>query len=418
MTTSATPAVWPPEVTLERDGIRLEPLTLAHEAGIAAAAADGELWNIRVTSVPEPQETRGYIETALKQRTEGSRLAFAVVDVAANDGKGKLVGSTSYHDIVANIRRVEIGWTWYAKSYQRSKVNTLCKLMLMQHAFETLGCAVVGWRASHMNFASQRAIERLGAKRDGVIRHHLGIRDGKVRDTVMYSMLADEWPAAKAKLEERLHSYSFPSPLRGEGPGERVTTALQTPLFGTQPAPSPQPSPTWGEGGNVRLEPITGDNLLAVLRLNPGAIGERMVATNAVSMAQASVSANAVPRAIVAGAGEAATPVGFIMLYDPTLDPALAAQDKAHTNSIDIWRLMVDFQQQGRGYGAAAIIGAARYAATRPGITQLRLSYVPREGNPSPFYKAMGFTETGEKDGIEIVMAQPLAALLARADAA
>ena len=384
-------SIWPPEVTLERGGIRLEPLTLAHEAGIAAAAADGELWNIRVTSVPEPQDTRSYIETALKQRAEGSRLAFAVIDVAANDGKGKVIGSTSYHDIVANIRRVEIGWTWYAKSYQRSKVNTLCKLMLMQHAFETLGCAVVGWRASHMNFASQRAIERLGAKRDGVIRHHLGIRDGKVRDTVMYSMLADEWPAAKAKLEERLHSYA---------------------------SPSPQPSTTRGEGANVYLAPITSDNLLAVLRLNPGAIGERMVATNAVSMAQASVSANAVPRAIVAGAGEAATPVGFIMLYDPTLDPALAAQDKAHTNSIDIWRLMVDFQQQGRGYGAAAIIGAARYAATRPGITQVRLSYVPREGNPSPFYKAMGFAETGEKDGIEIVMAQPLAALLARADAA
>lgn len=392
MTTPTTPAVWPPEVSLERDGIRLEPLTLAHEAGIAAAAADGELWNIRVTSVPEPQETRGYIETALKQRAEGSRLAFAVIDVAANDGKGKVIGSTSYHDIVANIRRVEIGWTWYAKSYQRSKVNTLCKLMLMQHAFETLGCAVVGWRASHMNFASQRAIERLGAKRDGVIRHHLGIRDGKVRDTVMYSMLADEWPAAKAKLEERLHSYA---------------------------SPSPQPSPTRGKGGaDVRLEPITSDNLLAVLRLNPGAIGERMVATNAVSIAQASVSANAVPRAIVAGAGDAAKVVGFIMLYDPTRDPALAARDEARADSIDIWRLMVDFQQQGRGYGAAAILGAARYSVTRPGVTQVRLSYVPREGNPSPFYKAMGFTETGEKDGIEIVMTQPLAALLARADAA
>lgn len=378
-------STWPPAVTLERDGIRLEPLTLAHEAGIAAAAADGELWNIRVTSVPEPQETRSYIETALKQRAEGSRLAFAVIDVAANDGKGKVIGSTSYHDIVANIRRVEIGWTWYAKSYQRSKVNTLCKLMLMQHAFETLGCAVVGWRASHMNFTSQRAIERLGAKRDGVLRHHAPIRDGKVRDTVMYSMLADEWPAAKEKLEGRLRSATPPPPARGES-------------------------------ANVRLELVTSDNLLAVLRLTPGAIGERMVATNAVSIAQASVSANAVPRAIVAEGGETAKPVGFIMLYDPTFDPELAAKDEAKADTIDIWRLMVDFQQQGRGYGAAAIIGAARYAATRPGITQVRLSYVPREGNPSPFYQAMGFTETGEKDGIEIVMAQPLAALLARAE--
>ncbi len=379
---------WPPEVILELDDIRLEPLTLAHEAGLAAAAADGELWNIRVTSVPEPQETRSYIETALKQRAEGNRLAFAVIDAAANDGNGKVIGSTSYHDIVANIKRVEIGWTWYAKSYQRSKVNTLCKLLLMQHAFETLGCAVVGWRASHMNIASQRAIERLGAKRDGVLRHHAPIRDGKVRDTVMYSMLAEEWPAAKEKLEAQLQRHGF---------------AAQSP-------PSPQPSPTAGEGAKVRLEPITSDNLLAVIRLNPGAIGERMVATNAVSLAQASVSANALPRAIMV----ADRPVGFLMLYDPTLDPALAAKDEAHADAIDLWRFMIDFQQQGKGYGHAAILEAARYASTRPGITRMRLSYVPREGNPAPFYRQLGFVETGEKDGIEIVMAQPLAALLAR----
>jgi len=380
---------WPAEVTLERDGIRLEPLSLAHEAGIAAAAADGELWNIRFTSVPEPQETRGYIETALKQRAEGSRLAFAVIDVAANNGKGKVIGSTSYHDIVPAIQRVEIGWTWYAKSYQRSKVNTLCKLMLMQHAFETLGCAVVGWRASHMNFASQRAIERLGARRDGVLRHHLGIRDGKVRDTVMYSMLADEWPAAKGKLEGRL-SRSLDGISPAQTPG------------------SPQLSPTGGKSAAAKLAPISGDNLFAVLRLNPGAIGERMVATNAISLAQAAYSANAVPRAIMAGD----QPVGFIMLYDPTLDPELAVKDKAHPDSIDIWRLMVDFQQQGKGFGEAAIREAARYASTRPGITHIRLSYVPREGNPSPYYRSLGFEETGDMDGIEVVMMQPLHSLL------
>ena len=199
MTTATASIPWPAEFTLERGGVRLEPLTLGHEEGLRNAAADGELWSIRVTSVPEPQETRGYIDTALKQRAEGSRLAFAVVDATT----GEVIGSTSYHDIVSGIKRVEIGWTWYAKSRQRSNVNTLCKLMLMQHAFETLGCAVVGWRASHMNFASQRAIERLGAKRDGAIRHHAPLRDGGVRDTVMYSMLAAEWPEAKAKLEAR-----------------------------------------------------------------------------------------------------------------------------------------------------------------------------------------------------------------------
>lgn len=368
---------WPPTVTLERNGVRLEPLTLAHEAALAAAAADGELWNIRVTSVPEPQETRAYIEGALKQRADGNRLAFAVIDVAS----GKVIGSTSYHDILPGIKRVEIGWTWYAKTYQRSHVNTTCKLMLMQHAFEVLGCAVVGWRASHMNFASQRGLERIGAKRDGVLRHHAPIRDGKVRDTVMYSMLADEWPAAKEKLEAKLAA------------GNTHKNALHD--------------------ATVSLAPITADNLLAVMKLTPGAIGERMVATNAVSLAQAAYSANAVPRAIMAGDAI----VGFLMLYDPTLDPALAAKDEAHADRVDLWRFMIDFQQQGKGYGKAAIVQAAHYAATRPGITHMRLSYVPREGNPAPFYQRIGFAETGEKDGIEIVMAQPLDALLAHSSA-
>ena len=371
MNTSANSALWPPETTLELDGIRLEPLALTHEAGIVAAAADGELWNLRFTSVPEPQETRAYIETALKQRADGIRLAFAVIDVATN----KVIGSTSYHDIIPAIKRVEIGWTWYAKSYQRSKVNTLCKLMLMQHAFETLGCDAVGWRASHMNFASQRAIERLGAKRDGVLRHHAPIRDGKVRDTVMYSMLAAEWPGAKKKLEARLannHASSMPL------------------------------------SGKVALQQITSDTLRSVLKLNPGAVGERMVATNAWSIAQGAYSANAVPRAIMAGD----VPVGFIMIYDATIDPALALQDEVLAGSVAIWRLMIDFQQQGKGYGEAAILEAARYAATRPDVTQIRLSYVPVEGNPSPFYKKLGFAETGEKDGVEIVMAQSIADLL------
>ena len=192
--------IWPPDITLERNGIRLEPLTLAHEAGVLAAAADGELWNIRVTSVPEPAQTKTYIESALAARKTGERLPFAVIDVAS----GALLGCTSYHDIVASIKRVEIGWTWYRKSVQRSHVNTTCKLMLMEHAFETLGCPVVGWRTSHLNFASQAAIERLGAKKDGIIRHHAPHRDGTVRDTVIYSMLALEWPEHKARLTARL----------------------------------------------------------------------------------------------------------------------------------------------------------------------------------------------------------------------
>ncbi len=183
-------------VILRDHGIRLEPLTLDHEAGLRTAAADGQLWRIRVTGVPEPEQTRAYIETALQMREQGSRFAFAVIDEAGE----RVLGSTSFHDIMPAVQRVEIGYTWYAQSVQRSHVNTTCKLLMMGHAFDTLGCAVVGWRTDNYNFASQRAIERLGAKKDGVIRHHQLRRDGTVRDTVMYSMTASEWPEAKAQL--------------------------------------------------------------------------------------------------------------------------------------------------------------------------------------------------------------------------
>lgn len=183
-------------VTLRDRGVRLEPLSLDHETGLAAAAADGELWKIRVTSVPAPHETRSYIETALLGRTQGHRFAFAVLD----DESGKVLGTTSYHDIVPAVRRVEIGYTWYAQSVQRTHVNTSAKLLLLAHAFGTLDCHVVGWRTDNFNFASQRAIERLGAKKDGVIRGHALRRDGTIRDTVMYSMRSGEWPEARAQL--------------------------------------------------------------------------------------------------------------------------------------------------------------------------------------------------------------------------
>ena len=183
-------------VTLRGHGLRLEPLALTHEAGLAAAAADGALCRIRVTSVPEPQETRAYIETALQMREAGSRLAFAVLD----DASGRVLGSSSYHDILPAVRRVEIGYTWYARSVQRTHVNTAAKLLLMGHAFDTLGCHVVGWRTDNFNHASQRAIERLGARKDGVIRGHALRRDGTIRDTVMYSMRSGEWPEARAQL--------------------------------------------------------------------------------------------------------------------------------------------------------------------------------------------------------------------------
>ncbi|GAB3489645.1 GNAT family protein [Curvibacter fontanus] len=183
-------------VTLALRGVQLVPLGLEHEAGLRAAAADGALWKLRVTGVPTPDETPAYIETALKMRAEGSRFAFAVVEELS----GRVLGCTSYHDILPAVKRVEIGYTWYAKSVQRTHVNTTCKLMLLTHAFDALGCHVVGWRTDNFNFASQAAIERLGAKKDGVIRGQALRRDGTIRDTVMYSLRSGEWPEVRAHL--------------------------------------------------------------------------------------------------------------------------------------------------------------------------------------------------------------------------
>ncbi len=187
-------------ITLADERVRLEPLGLGHVEGLKRAAADGELWTIRVTSVPDPDDTRGYVERALQAFAEGHRLAFVVLDAKS----GEVIGSSSYHDIVPAVERLEIGYTWYAKSRQRSHVNASAKLLLMTHAFETLGAKLVGWRTDNFNFASQRAIERLGARKDGVLRHHALRRDGTIRDTVMYSMSVGEWPEAKAELQSRL----------------------------------------------------------------------------------------------------------------------------------------------------------------------------------------------------------------------
>ena len=190
----------PSPITLEGHGVRLEPLAQDHHDGLVAAAADGRLWDLWFTSVPRAQETAGYIADALAGHRAGHMLPWAVRDLAT----GTLVGSTRYHDIMTSVDRVEIGYTWYSASRQRSHVNSACKLLLMTHAFETLGCQVVGFRTDNFNFRSQRAIEALGAKRDGVIRHHFRRRDGSVRDSVMYSVLVSEWPAVRRNLEWRL----------------------------------------------------------------------------------------------------------------------------------------------------------------------------------------------------------------------
>jgi N-acetyltransferase len=358
-------------------GVRLEPLGFQHEAGLREAAADGALWKLWFTSVPEPEQTRAYIETAHKMCAEGSRFAFAVIDEAT----GGVLGSTSYHDIVPAAQRVEIGYTWYRKSTWRSHVNTACKLILMRHAFDTLKLPVVGWRTDIFNSRSQRAIERLGARRDGVIRHHALRPNGSIRDTVMYSMLAAEWPAAKAKLEARL----------------------------AQPADAALPA------REVRIVPLSELTVLQAGRLamlSPGALGERMVAHNGGSIAQAAVSPCAVLRAAVWGEGPDALPAGMVLLYDPQLSPAaraLADSEGDDPGSLGIWRLSVGLAHQGRGVGEALMQWAIAYARERGCFHQIELSHMPGEGNASPFYERFGFRHNGEMDDDERVMVLKLA---------
>lgn len=187
-------------VTLDGYGVRLDPLAPEHAEGLRDAASDGRLWELWFTSVPERGEVEAYVAAALEGQRAGHMLPWVVRDAAS----GAVIGATRFHDIVPAIDRVEIGYTWYAKRFQRTHVNTACKLLLFTHAFDAVGCRVVGLRTDNFNFASQRAIERLGAKKDGVIRRHQARRDGTVRDSVMYSVLSEEWPDVKRHLALRL----------------------------------------------------------------------------------------------------------------------------------------------------------------------------------------------------------------------
>lgn len=191
-------------IQLEGHGVRLEPLNPTHADALRQAVTDGRLWELWYTVVPEPAQVDAYIETALAGQRDGRMLPWAVRELAG----GAIVGSTRYHDIVREIDRVEIGYTWYAQRWQRTHINTTCKLLLLRHAFDTLGCQVVGLRTDNFNFPSQRAIEALGAKKDGVLRHHHPRRDGSARDSVMYSILVGEWPDVRRNLELRLARHS------------------------------------------------------------------------------------------------------------------------------------------------------------------------------------------------------------------
>ena len=190
-------------ITLEGHGVRLEPLTTEHTGALSEAASDGRLWELWFTSVPAPNETARYVEDALAGQGLGHMLPWVVRELETNS----IVGTTRYHDIVPAIDRVEIGYTWYAQRWQRTHVNTSCKLLLLTHAFESLRCAVVGLRTDRFNVASQRAIAALGAHQDGILRHHQARRDGTARDSVMFSILAAEWTDVKRHLLLRLERH-------------------------------------------------------------------------------------------------------------------------------------------------------------------------------------------------------------------
>ncbi len=197
-------------VVLQDEHVALEPLSLAHVPGLERAAADGELWKLWYTGVPAPGGMRGYVEQALAMQAEGTALPFAVRD----QSDGAIAGSTRLFGFEPKLPRVEIGYTWYAAGRQRSHVNTACKRLLLGHAFETLRCVAVQFCTDLYNQASQRAIERLGARRDGILRSHRLRADGSVRDSVVYSIIAAEWPDVRRLLALKLSRQRFPPPRR------------------------------------------------------------------------------------------------------------------------------------------------------------------------------------------------------------
>ena len=193
--------------TLRDDYVLLEPLAPHHAADLEAAAADGELWNLWFTSAPAPGQAGGYIEKALAGLAANAMLPFAVREKSS----GQIVGTTRFYDFAPELPRSAVGYTWYAKRWQKRHLNTACKRLLLQHAFETLGCVAVEFHTDHRNLDSQRAIERLGAHKDGVLRAHKRRPDGTLRDTVCYSILASEWPDVQRWLTMRLGRLSAQS---------------------------------------------------------------------------------------------------------------------------------------------------------------------------------------------------------------
>jgi RimJ/RimL family protein N-acetyltransferase len=196
---ASSSSAWQDIPTLRGRHVVIEPMARDHVDGLAAAAADGRLWELPFTNVPAPGETAAYVQSALDMQADGSAQAFVV-----RNASGAIVGTTRYYDLAPAVPRLQVGYTWYARSVQRTGLNTEAKLLLLTYAFETLGCVSVGLQTSHLNQASRKAIARIGATQEGILRQHMRHRDGSLRDTVCFSIIDSEWPAAKARLQVML----------------------------------------------------------------------------------------------------------------------------------------------------------------------------------------------------------------------
>lgn len=196
--------MWLKEVELESESIRLIPLTKEHSKALLEASSDGELWKLWFTSVPSTENIDSYIANALEQQSKGLALPFVVVDKSS----GRIIGSTRFCNADPKNQRIEIGYTWYSKNFQRTSCNTECKLLLLTHAFEILDSIAVEFRTNWHNYTSRAAIARLGAKQDGVLRNHQKMPNGGYRDTVVFSITNTEWLSVKKNLEFKLSTYN------------------------------------------------------------------------------------------------------------------------------------------------------------------------------------------------------------------
>jgi N-acetyltransferase len=353
---------------IEGYGLRLEPLGLQHEVGLRVAAADGELWKLRYAGVTEPENMRRWIEEAIRQHTDRKRVPFAIVEM----GTGRVLGTASYCEFKPHTQRIEIGELWLAQSMQRTWANTACHLLMLGCAFDALKAQCVGWRSDVLNNTAHAAFERLGARREGTVSHFAKRRDESVMDVVLHGMRHDEWLRHKPKLIERLAKGATPP-------------KLALPRF----AP---------------LRTLKPEQINALARLDPGAGKSRFVAANGITIANTLGHENAELMAILDGDA----PVGLMLMYDPGNNPDEATKDGAAADTLVLWRLMVDFRYQGRGFGKAALEEFVRQATLRPSIHQMRLSHLPGEGSAAPLFEAFGFAYNGEQDGDELVMTRHL----------